>query len=382
MNVFVTGATGFLGQNLLTRLLARPGVEVHALVRRGSRDRFVAGLARHGAGASRVHVVTGDLTVAGLLDPGERERLPRRIEHAFHLAAVYDMGMTEEQADRVNLVGTREVVAFVNSLGPDVRFHHVSSVAVAGDQHEGVFLEDQFDEGQPLEHPYYRSKFDSERVVREECRVPFRIFRPGIVVGDSRTGAIAKSDGPYYFFDKVRLVSRYLPRWLPLVVVEGGRMPLVPVDYVVDAIDAIAFREEPGARVFCLGPTNPPSVGELVAALFRVAGGPRVYRLRSPFAARQAHRILTRARRFVPNWLAELGARLMSAPTSILGQLFSQTTYDDRNTRRALEGTPIACPEFQDIVPVLWEGWRIRQDASRALPASTVAPALPESNAG
>ena len=381
MNVFVTGATGFIGHHLLEKLLARPELEICVLVREGSRARFVASLARHGTAASRIHVVTGDLTRPGLLDRPRHEVLPSRIDHLFHLAAVYDMGMTDEEANRINLDGTREVVAFANALGPDVHLHHVSSIAVSGDRFEGTFLESDFDVGQPLEHPYYRSKFESERIVREECRVPWRIYRPGIVVGHSRSGAIAKADGPYYFFDKVRLVSAILARWLPLPFVEGGRMPLVPVDYVGSALDAIAFQEGLDGRVFALVPPDPPSVGELVSVLFDVAGGPRVHRLRSPFAARLAHAFVGRARRFVPAWLSRLVSRFLAAPTSVLGQLFSQATYDDRNTRRALAGTEVVCPSFRDIAPTLWEGWRAFAGASSpALPAPRGLPS-PEGDA-
>ncbi|MFO0697086.1 MAG: SDR family oxidoreductase [Polyangiales bacterium] len=375
MNVFVTGATGFIGRYLLERLLARPELQVFVLVRRASVGRFLATLSRYGADASRIHVLAGDLSLPGLVEPSERPRLPARFEHVFHLAAIYDMGMSDEEADRINLDGTREVVAFANSLGPTVRFHHVSSVAVSGDLFEGCFLESHFDEGQRLEHPYYRSKLESERIVRERCRVPYRIYRPGIVVGHSETGEIAKTDGPYYFFDKVRLASAWLPRFLPLVIVEGGRMPLVPVDYVARAIDAIAFQDGLDEQVFCLLAPDPPSVGELVALLFHAAGGPRVFRLRFPLAARLAHGLFARMRRFVPRWLAALGSRLIAAPTSVLGQLFSQATYDDRNTRLALAGTDVVCPRFQDLVGTLWAGWE-RHETRAALPSGASTPSL------
>ena len=102
-----------------------------------------------------------------------------------------------------------------------------------------------FDEAEKLDtHPYFRTKHESERVVREECGRPWRVYRPGIVVGDSRTGEIDKVDGPYYFFKLLQQARRVLPSWLPTVGVEGGEINIVPVDYVAAAIDHIAH--EPG----------------------------------------------------------------------------------------------------------------------------------------
>ena len=75
----------------------------------------------------------------------------------------------------------------------------MSSIAAAG-LYDGVFREDMFEEAEDLDHPYFKTKHDSEGVVRRECKRPFRIYRPGFVVGHSKTGYIDKIDGPYYFF--------------------------------------------------------------------------------------------------------------------------------------------------------------------------------------
>ena len=88
----------------------------------------------------------------------------------FHLAAVYDVEADEESSERANVEGTRHVIEFANAH--DVgRFHHVSSIAVAGD-YQGVFQEDMFDEGQGLPHHYHRTKYESERLVREGVTAP------------------------------------------------------------------------------------------------------------------------------------------------------------------------------------------------------------------
>lgn len=364
MNYFVTGATGFIGRFLIAELLEHPDAHVYAMVRPTSRARFAEGLARFGARAARVHVVEGDLTHPELVS--DRSGLPARIDHVFHLAAVYDMAMTPAQAAEVNELGTERVVDFVNRLPRPVTLHHVSSIAVAGPFVEGVFREDDLDVGQRLDHPYYQSKFEAERIVRTRAEVPVRIVRPGIVVGDSRTGAFEKIDGPYYFFSLVRLVSRWLPRWWLLPIVEGGRMPLVPVDHVARAMVAIAHSEWTSAKSFALIAPDAPSVGALVQRLFQLADGPRVVRLRVPLLARLANRMVRLGGCLVPTWLSAFVTRITSVPASVYGQLFTQTEYDDRNARAVLAEASVQCPCFDEFSVPMWEGW---SRADRPAPA-------------
>ncbi len=246
---FVTGATGFIGRNLVERLLERGG-EVHVLVREGSRERLDALIERWG-GQGRVHPVTGDLRAPKLgIDPGWIDAHRGKIDHAFHLAAIYDMTAADEINEALNVGGTRELVALANDLQPGI-LHHVSSVAVAG-AHKGFFREDMFDEGQKLPSAYHRTKFESERLVREGAQVPWRVYRPAIVIGDSRTGEMDKVDGPYYFFKAIQRARNALPQWFPLVGPEVGSTNLVPVDYVAAAMDAIAHREGLDGRAFHL----------------------------------------------------------------------------------------------------------------------------------
>src|SRR5882757_7415869 len=175
MNYFVTGATGFIGRFLVDRLAAREDAKVYILVRESSQEKFDALVERVGEYGDRLFPVYGDITMPGLVDAAEAKKLKGKIDHVFHLAAVYDMGMDDATADRVNTEGTRNVVAFVNQLGGKVQLHHMSSVAVAGGDFVGRFTEAMFDEGQPVKHPYFRTKFQAEKIVREEAQVPFRI---------------------------------------------------------------------------------------------------------------------------------------------------------------------------------------------------------------
>ena len=151
---------------------------------------------------------------------------------------MYDVEADEEASERANVDGTKHVIEFANAH--DVgRFHHTSSIAVAG-TYKGVFQEDMFDEGQKLPHHYHRTKYESERLVREGVETKLLVYRPGIVVGHSETGEMDKIDGPYYFFKLLQKLRHALPEWFPLAGPEGGQTNLVPVDFVARAMDHIA----------------------------------------------------------------------------------------------------------------------------------------------
>ncbi|MGH2727265.1 MAG: SDR family oxidoreductase, partial [Actinomycetota bacterium] len=269
MNYFVTGATGFIGRFLIERLLEREDAHVYALVRPASAAKFAALEAIH---PERLYPVWGDVTDPTLAD----EPSAAGFDHLFHLAAVYDLDMDDATGDRVNVEGTRNVVRFANTHG--ARLQYMSSVAVAGARYAGLFKETHFDEGQPLDHPYFRTKFEAEKVVREECRVPFRVYRPGFVVGDSETGEMDKVDGPYYFFPYIRRIRDRVPKWMPLMLANGGRVPIAPVDYVAKAMDHLAHRPGLDARCFHLLQSDSPTVGEFAQTLLRAADGPEVAR--------------------------------------------------------------------------------------------------------
>src|SRR5919197_337039 len=184
MTYFVTGATGFIGRHLVERLLAREG-EIRVLVREGSTDKLDELIARWGGG-DRVVPVIGDITQPHLgLDDAARDRLRGNVQHFFHLAAIYDMAVDDERNALLNVGGTQNAIDLANDIGAGT-FHHASSIAVAG-VYDGWFTEDMFDEGQKLPHPYHRTKFEAEKLVRSRVEGAWRVYRPAIVVGDSRT---------------------------------------------------------------------------------------------------------------------------------------------------------------------------------------------------
>lgn len=172
------------------------------------------------------------------------------LDHVVHLAAVYDFTADEETNRRANVEGTRHLLAFAATAGAGL-VHHVSSIAVAGD-HAGRFTEADFDLGQHFGSPYHATKFQAEKLVREQP-LPYRVYRPSAVVGDSRTGEMDKIDGPYYFLPAISRLAA-LPRRLPLAAPDLGGTNLVPVDYVVEAMEYLMHRDmRPGRPT-----TSPP----------------------------------------------------------------------------------------------------------------------------
>jgi thioester reductase-like protein len=223
-----------------------------------------------GAG-DRLVAVPGDLGQEKLGVDGFSER----IDHFFHLAAIYDMQADDESMRKANVEGTRHVVEFANSIEVGT-FHHTSSIAVAG-KFKGLFREDMFDEEQKLPHAYHQTKFESERLVRSGVKAPLRVYRPGIVVGHSVTGEMDKVDGPYYFFKLIQRLRHALPEWFPIVGPEGKSANLVPVDFVARAMDHIAHMDagELPCHTFHLVDPEPLTVGQTLNEFAKAAHAPR-----------------------------------------------------------------------------------------------------------
>jgi thioester reductase-like protein len=353
VSVFVTGATGFIGRRLLERLLTRGG-DIYALARSQSVDKLEGLVQRLNAG-DRVKPVVGDLSAPMLgIEPQWIREHAGEIKHVFHLAAVYDMEASDEANEIANVGGTRETVAVANALQAGC-LHHVSSVAAAG-SYVGTFTEAMFEEGQPLPHPYHRTKFESERIARQETRIPWRVYRPAIVVGDSRTGEMDKVDGPYYFFPLLNAASQ-LPSALRFVAPRLGATNLVPVDFVAAAIDFLAHEQGLDGQAFHLvNPEPQPTVGVL-NIFARAAGAPRL------------SGVLPRATFDVPMQLGVVREKLLpqlGIPTAAIDHASFTCTFDSRATRRALAGSGIEVPPLESYAPVLWKYWKEHMRDGRA----------------
>lgn len=364
MNYFVTGGTGFIGRFLVSRLLQRENAVVYLLCRKSSHSKFHDLMDELGATEQQLVPIFGDISQPALVAETDLAKLKGTIDHVFHLAAIYDMNMNEAEGEAINNQGTRNVVNFVNQLGGKVKLHHMSSIAVAGTEWEGVFKESMFDEGQTFTHPYYSSKFTSEKIVRDESQVPYRIYRPGMVVGDSQTGIMDKIDGPYYFFKMIQRIRNHVPKWLPLLGITGGQMPVCPVDYVADATDYIAHKEGLDGRAFCLVQNPAPSVGDFMQIMLTAAHGPDFAKnfdlpdIKVPNKAKELFN------KFAVSDLATTISNTLGAPISTLTYAFNKFEFDDKNTRQALKDSGISCPRLEDYADKLWDYWEWNLDSS------------------
>ena len=362
MNYFLTGGTGFIGRFLVEKLLARGGT-VHVLVREESRFKIDKLKERWGANDDQIKVVVGDLAKPKLgISAKDLKALKGTVDHFFHLAAVYDMGADEEAQSATNIEGTRNAINAAEAMAAK-RFHHVSSIAAAG-LFKGTFREDMFDEAEKLDHPYLKTKHESEKVVRLECKVPFRIYRPGMVIGHSKTGEMDKVDGPYYFFKLIQKIRRALPQWVPTIGIEGGRLNVVPVDFVVNALDHIAHLDGEDGNCFHLVDSDPYKVGEILN-IFAEAG----------HAPRMAMRVDSRMFGFIPPFIRQSVKNLppvkritsallddMGIPPSVLSFINYPTRFDARETERVLKDTGIEVPRLESYAPVIWDFWERHLD--------------------
>jgi NAD(P)-dependent dehydrogenase (short-subunit alcohol dehydrogenase family) len=373
MSYFVTGATGFIGRHLVQELLDHREGDIHVLVRQASLPRMEALIRRWDT--TRVVPVTGDLGKPNL---GVTKKWVTehqgKIDHFFHIAAIYDMTADDEANERLNVGGTRHAVQLADALGVGC-FHQVSSVAAAG-EHHGRFDETMFDEGQQLPSPYHRTKFESERIVREEATVPWRVYRPSVVVGDSQTGEMDKVDGPYYFFPTMKLMRDRLPAWLPLVGVDLGDSNVVPVDYVAKAMDHIAHVPGRDGEAFHLVNPDPQPVLEMVNLFCAAAGAPR---FATPIDRRMTRSgplallprqlrplsIATSVVKSAPaQALLELTVGRLGIPAEVLAHTSFTAVFDSRETEKALAGSGIGVPDLETYARTLWTYWEEHLDRS------------------
>ncbi|WP_269532190.1 SDR family oxidoreductase [Chitinimonas sp. BJYL2] len=363
MTYFVTGATGFIGNHLVHTLLKKRKGKIYALVRKESLEKFDKIRERWGKDGERVIPVVGDLSKPKLgVSAKDITELKGKIKHFFHLAALYDLKAGAEEQIEVNVNGTRHAVQFADAIEAGI-FHHTSSIAAAG-LYEGVFSEDMFDEAGKLNHPYFRTKHDSEAVVRKECKRPWRVYRPGIVVGSSKTGEIDKIDGPYYFFKLLQKMRKILPPWMPAIGIDGGRINIVPVDFVVEAMDHIAHINGHNGKCFHLTDPDAKRVGEVLAIFAEAAHAPKLaLRINPaifgfiPSMVRQALTSLTPVRRVRDAVMKDLGL-----PSDVMNFVSYPTRFDSRQTQKLLQGTGIAVPALETYAWKLWDYWERHLD--------------------
>jgi thioester reductase-like protein len=337
--VFLTGFPGFLGTALLPRLLARrTHARARALVQPGhvqeARSRVREIEVEHPHTLGRIDLVTGDICEPGLGLSGAPGELDA-VTEVWHLAAVYDLAVGARQAQRVNVDGTAHVLEFCRTRPHLKRLHYVSTCYVSG-RYDGVFAENDLEVGQSFRNHYESTKYDAEVLVRKAMAdgLPATVYRPGIVVGDARTGATQKYDGPYY-------LATFLRRQPGLAVVpqlgppDEVQVSLVPRDYVVDAMATLSASRVSLGRTYALTDPAPPSVRRVVDA-FAGALDRRVLWVPLPLAV--THALVDR----VPGL-----ERLLGLPAEALDYFASPTRYDTTNAVNDLTGTGVECPPFE-----------------------------------
>jgi NAD(P)-dependent dehydrogenase (short-subunit alcohol dehydrogenase family) len=364
MQYFVTGTTGFIGKRLVKKLLARRGSTVYFLVRPGSEDK-IAGLLEHwGVSKARAIPVGGDLTEKKLgVTADVIKQLKGQIDAVYHLAAVYDLSADEDSQVRVNVEGTRNAVEFAKAIDAG-HLHHVSSIAAAG-LYEGVFREDMFLEAEGLDHPYFMTKHESEKIVRKESKVPWTVYRPAMVVGDSSTGEMDKIDGPYYFFKLIQRMREILPPWMPAVGLEGGRINIVPVDFVVAALDYISHSKvQLKGQCFHLVDPVGYRVGDVLDIFSKAAHAPKMNLFINaallgfiPKSVKKGLMAVAPVRRVRNAVMKDLGL-----PEDMLTFINYPTRFDCRDTLAALKGSGIDCPRLDDYAWRLWDYWERHLD--------------------
>jgi thioester reductase-like protein len=349
-----TGFPGFIGARLLPRLLElMPAARFACLVQ----ERFLAlagderdRLAReHPQASDRLELVAGDITVPDLgLEPPVAARLRDSLVGAYHLAAVYDLAVTREMAERVNVLGTRHLLAFLEACPAPVRLHYVSTAFVSGTV-TGVFRETDLELGQSFNNHYEETKHRAEVEVRRS-RVPATVYRPGIVVGDSRTGETAKFDGPYF---AMRAMLR-VPSPGLFVKVGSGKHPVnvVPVDFIIEALARLSTSEVSRDKTYHLTDPDPLSVNQLLA-LFSKALGRHFLNLPLPMGLAR----LLFAPRLVQSYLG--------LPVQSLAYFDHPCRYDTTLADAELGTLGVSCPRLPDYVDRLVAFFKQRRDEVR-----------------
>ncbi|HEX8129303.1 MAG TPA: SDR family oxidoreductase [Pyrinomonadaceae bacterium] len=340
--VFLTGFPGFIAARLI-KALARDGARFLLLVQPAFVSRAREEIARlveeTGAVAERFQIVEGDITRARLgMNEGEYESARAETTVLFHLAAIYDLGVRRDLAMRVNVEGTRHVNEFARACARLKRYHYVSTCYVAG-LRTGLIREDELEHAAGFRNFYEETKYLAElEVERLKTELPVTIHRPAVVCGDSRTGETAKYDGIYYLIKYLRM----WPGMLSLANI-GNRdvtLNVVPVDFVVAAMAALARDERATGKTVQLADPHPLTTNELFETISHALAG-RGSRVRLP-------KPLVRAMLRVP-----LSEKLSKLPRVGVPYFFLEQTYDTSRAQELLAPHGVSCPPFPSYVRAL-----------------------------
>jgi nucleoside-diphosphate-sugar epimerase len=347
--ILFTGFPGFIGERLLPRLLqAFPSSPFACLVQEKfllkARGDLEVLEEKNPDAKGRVSLLTGDITRPGL---GLGEPLPD-FTAAFHLAAVYDLAVSRELGERVNVLGTRNLIEVLRRSPSFSRLHYVSTAYVSG-TFVGVFRETDLEKGQSFKNHYEATKHEAEVAV-VHSGIPATVYRPGIVVGDSRTGETGKFDGPYF---ALRAMERIPSPGLFMRVGSGRRtINLVPVDFVIDAMAALAPLEGSLGKTYHLVDPNPPSVLEVEKHFAGALGKRFLYVPVPPSLAKAVFR-------------STLVSGFFGMPSQAVDYFDHPCSYDASQAQQDLGPLGVRCPPFGQYVGRLVEFYRAHRDSVR-----------------
>ncbi len=342
----ITGFPAFTARRMIRKLLdTSPDTKLFVL----AQPRFAEDA--HALVGNAAEVLVGDVCDMDLgLSSTEYQALAREVTWVHHLAGIYFMGIDPATASRVNVTGTRNVLDLARDARQLERVVHWSTAMVSGDR-RGTFFEEDLDVGQRFHNDYERTKYEAERLVRGAMRdLPITVLRPGLIVGDSRTGEIDKLDGPYYLM--VLIATNASGLRLPLLGRGDVPLHLVPIDYVIDAAAAVVRADNAAGKTFHLVDPEPMSA-------------------RAVFEGVAEHANTEKPRGHIPSSLARAVlrapglSRLTRGPRAFVDVLDHPVRYDATNTQRALAATNIVCPRLADYLPTLV---RYVLDVSRPVP--------------
>jgi thioester reductase-like protein len=335
---FITGFPGFIADRLLERLARTPSRFI-LLVQPSWLDRARHEIARiaqlTGHAPEDFQIVEGDITQPQLgLTAESLAHTQQQTTRIFHLAALYDLAVAREPAMRVNVGGTRNVIEFARTLPALQHFHHVSTCYVAG-KREGAILETELRHDAGYRNFYEESKYLAELEVESvKNELPVTIHRPSVVCGDSRTGETVKYDGVYYLI-------LYLLNWPSLSSINIGNhrvsLNLVPVDFVVDAMTALAFDRNAVGKTVQLSDPSPLTTNELFNTIARELNGKR-------------SRITAPARLVRFFLMLPPSPKITGLPHSAVPYFFVKQLYDCSQAQTLLKPHGIQCPPFESYV--------------------------------
>lgn len=345
-SLFFTGFPGFLGSALLPSALRRHDRSVRALCLvqaqfvEQARLRAQAIVADAPDLEGRIEIRSGDIAASdlGLADAAG---ISADIVEIYHLAAVYDLTVARELAMRVNVEGTRHVLDLAQRCPELRRLHYVSTCYVSG-RFPGAFTEEDLETGAPFNNYYEETKHLAEALVRQRMNdgLPATIYRPSIVVGDSRSGETQKYDGPYYIIQLLLRQSHFAAIPVPLRS-KLTRVNVAPRDYVINAIAYLSGLEHSVGRTYALADPKAPTVREMLDIL-AAATGKEILRL--PVPGKLARLALEKS---------EAIEDLMRIPPQAIDYFTHPTYYTCNNTLRDLAGSGIQCPPFREYAPRL-----------------------------